>query len=65
VVVKAPEAPVKKDKSRTSKRLKKAAAISTSLDTHRPMTPGDDVSTFFPCGLFFDLFDFSTHIFLL
>jgi hypothetical protein len=33
-VVKAPEAPVKKDKSHASKRLKKAAMISTSLDTH-------------------------------
>jgi hypothetical protein len=46
VVVKSPEVPVKKDKSCASKRLKKAATISTSLDTHRPVTPGDDVSTF-------------------
>jgi hypothetical protein len=35
VVVKLPEAPVKKGTSyRASKRLKKATAVSTSLDTH-------------------------------
>jgi hypothetical protein len=33
-VVKSLEAPVKKGNSRASKRLKKAAAISTSLETH-------------------------------
>jgi hypothetical protein len=44
VVVKSPEAPVKKGSSRSSKRLKKAAVASTSLDTHRPMVSADDVS---------------------
>jgi hypothetical protein len=34
MVVKSPEAPVKKGNSRASKRLKKAAVASTSLDTH-------------------------------
>jgi hypothetical protein len=55
--VKSPEAPVKKGNSRSSKRLKKAAAISTSLETHRPVTSGNDVSTS-PCGSFFGLFAF-------
>jgi hypothetical protein len=57
VVVKSREAPAKKGNSRASKRLKKAAVISTSLDTHRPVTSGDDVSTS-PCSLFFELFGF-------
>jgi hypothetical protein len=48
-MVKSPEAPVKKGNPRASKRLKKAAAISTSLDTHRPVISADDVSTS-PCG---------------
>jgi hypothetical protein len=56
-VVKSPEAPVKKGNPRASKRLKKAAVISTSLDTHRPVTSADDVSTS-PCSLFFYLFGF-------
>jgi hypothetical protein len=56
-VVKSPEAPVKKGNPRASKRLKKAAAISTSLDTHRPMTSADNVSTS-PCSLSFYLFGF-------
>jgi hypothetical protein len=56
-VVKSPEAPIKKGNSRASKRLKKAAAISTSLETHRPVTSGDDVSTS-PCGSFFELLGF-------
>jgi hypothetical protein len=43
-VVKSPDAPVKKGNSRASKRLKKAAVASTSLDTHRPMVSADDVS---------------------
>jgi hypothetical protein len=54
-VVKSPEAPVKKGNPRASKRLKKAAVISTSLDTHRLVTSTDDVSTS-PCSLFFYLF---------
>jgi hypothetical protein len=46
VVVKSPEAPVKKGtSSRASKRLKKAATASASLDTHRPVGSPDDVST--------------------
>jgi hypothetical protein len=61
--VKSLEAPVKKGSPRASKRLKKAAAISTSLDTQRPVTSADDVSTA-PCGLFFYCLDFSSHVFL-
>jgi hypothetical protein len=49
-VVKSPEAPVKKGNPRASKRLKKAAVASTSLDTHRPVVSADDVSTA-SCGL--------------
>jgi hypothetical protein len=48
-MVKSPEAPIKKGNPRASKRLKKAAVISTSLDTHRPVISADDVSTS-PCG---------------
>jgi hypothetical protein len=62
-VVKSPEAPVKKGNPRASKRLKKAAIISTSLDTHQPVTSADDVSTAL-CGLFFLLFGFSSNVFL-
>jgi hypothetical protein len=56
-VVKSPEAPLKKGNPRASKCLKKAAAISTSLDAHQPMTSADDVSTS-PCSLFFYLLGF-------
>jgi hypothetical protein len=42
-VVKSPEAPIKKGNPRASKHLKKAAAVSTSLDTHRPVISADDV----------------------
>jgi hypothetical protein len=56
--VKVPEAPVKNDKSRASKHLKKAAAISTSLDTHQLVTPGDDVSTFSPAACSLTCLDF-------
>jgi hypothetical protein len=52
-----------KGNPRASKHLKKAAAISTSLDTHRLVTSADDVSTA-PCGLFFYCLDFSSHVFL-
>jgi hypothetical protein len=46
VVVKSPEAPVKKGtSSRASKRLKKATAMSASLDTHGPVGSPGDVST--------------------
>jgi hypothetical protein len=44
-VVKSPEAPANKGTpARASKRLKKAAAESASLDTHRPVASPDDVS---------------------
>jgi hypothetical protein len=48
VVVKSPDAPVKKgNSSRASKCLKKAPMASTSLDTHQPVSSTDDVSTAF------------------
>jgi hypothetical protein len=47
VVPKSPEAAAKKAGSRASKRLKKALVVSTSLDTHQPMSFADDVSTTF------------------
>jgi hypothetical protein len=63
-VVKLPEAPVKKGtSSRASKHLKKATAVSTSLDTHRPVGSPDDVSTAY-CGLLFFCLNFSSHAFL-
>jgi hypothetical protein len=56
--VKLPEAPVKKGtSSRASKRLKKATAASTSLNTHRPVGSPNDVSTS-SCGLLFLLLEF-------
>jgi hypothetical protein len=59
MVVKSPEAPVKKGtSSRASKCLKKAMAVSASLDTHRPVGSRDNVSTV-SCGLLFLLLDFS------
>jgi hypothetical protein len=58
VVVKSPEALVKKGtSSRASKRLKKATAASTSLDTHRPVCSPGDVSTA-SYGLLFLLLEF-------
>jgi hypothetical protein len=56
MVVKSPEAPVKKGNSRASKCLKKAAVANTSLDTHRPVGSADDVSTA-SCGLLFLLLE--------
>jgi hypothetical protein len=56
VVVKSPEATVKKDNSRASKCLKKATVAGTSLDTHRPVGSADDVSTA-SCGLLFLLLE--------
>jgi hypothetical protein len=44
MVPKSPEAATKKAGSRASKRLKKASAVSTSLDTPRPVISPDDVS---------------------
>jgi hypothetical protein len=57
-VVKSAVAPVKKGNSRSSKRLKKAAMASTSLDAHRPVVSADDVSTA-PCDLLYLLFELS------
>jgi hypothetical protein len=63
VVPKSPEAAVKKDGPRASKRLKKASVASTSLDAPRPTTSTDDVSvTFFCCLLFLNC---SSHALLL
>jgi hypothetical protein len=46
MVVRSPEAPVKKGTpARASKRLKKATTAGTTLDTHRPVGSPDDVST--------------------
>jgi hypothetical protein len=58
MVVKSPEAPVKKGTSYlASKRLKKAMVVSASLDTHRLVGSPDDVSTA-SCGLLFLLLEF-------
>jgi hypothetical protein len=57
-VVKSSAAPVKKSNSRSSKRLKKAAVASTSLDAHRPVISADDVSTA-PCDLLCSLLELS------
>jgi hypothetical protein len=57
-VVKSSVAPVKKGNSRSSKRLKKAAVASTSLDAHRLVICVDDVSTDL-CDLFYLLLDLS------
>jgi hypothetical protein len=63
-VVKSPEAPVKKGNPRASKRMKKAAVASTSLDTHRPVVSADDVSTAFcVCSIY--CLNLPTHVFLL
>jgi hypothetical protein len=59
MVVKSPEAPAKKGTpSRASKRLKKAMAVGTSLDTHRPVASPDDVSiaSYVLLSLFLELF---------
>jgi hypothetical protein len=62
VVVKSPDAPVKKGtSSRASKHLKKVTA-STSLDTHRPVGSPHDVSSA-SCGLLFLLLEFSFSCF--
>jgi hypothetical protein len=58
MVVKSPEAPVKKGtSSRASKRLKKATTASASLDTHQPVGSPDDVSIA-SCSLLFLLLKF-------
>jgi hypothetical protein len=62
-MVQLSEAPVKKGNPRASKRLKKAAVASTSLDTHRPVISADNVSTA-SCGLFYYCLNFPSHVFL-
>jgi hypothetical protein len=58
MVVKLPEAPIKKGtSSRASKHLKKATTASASLDTHRPVGSPDDVTTA-SCDLLFLLLEF-------
>jgi hypothetical protein len=58
MVVKSPEAPIKKGTpARASKRLKKATAVGASLDTHRPVGSPDDVSTA-SYGMLFLLLEF-------
>jgi hypothetical protein len=59
VVPKSPEAAAKKAGFRASKRLKKASAVSTSLDTPRPVIPTDDVSTIYFCGSL--VLNYSSH----
>jgi hypothetical protein len=51
VVPKSPEAATKKASFCASKRLKKASAVSTSLNAPRPVIPTDDVSTIYFCCL--------------
>jgi hypothetical protein len=51
VVPKSPEAAAKKASPRTSKRLKKASAASTSFDASQLVIPTDDVSTVYFCCL--------------
>jgi hypothetical protein len=51
VVVKSLDTPIKKGThSHVSKSLKKAMMVSTYLDTHRPVSSPDDVSSA-SCGL--------------
>jgi hypothetical protein len=51
VVPKSPEAATKKASFHASKHLKKASAVSTSLDAPQPVFPTDDVSTIYFCCL--------------
>jgi hypothetical protein len=63
-VVKLPEAPAKKGTpARASKRLKKAAVVGTSLETHRPVASPNDVSIT-SCSWLFYCLDFSSHAFV-
>jgi hypothetical protein len=66
MVTKSPEAAAKKGApSRASKRLKKPPMASTSLDTHRPVSYADDVSTASNWWLyFFTTLNCSSHVFL-
>jgi hypothetical protein len=63
-VVKLPEAPAKKGTPAcASKHLKKAAAVGTSLETHRPVASPDDVSIA-SCSRLFYCLDFSSLAFV-
>jgi hypothetical protein len=59
VVRKSPEAATKKAGFHASKRLKKASAVSTSLDAPRPIIPTDDISAIYFCCLL--ALNFSSH----
>jgi hypothetical protein len=64
MVVKSPEAPAKKGTpTRASKRLKKAVAVGTSLEAHRPVASSDDVSIA-SCSRFFHCLNLSSHAFV-
>jgi hypothetical protein len=64
-VVKSLEAPAKKGTPTcASKRLKKAVAVGTSLEAHRPVASSDDVSIA-SCSQFFRFLDFFLSCFRL
>jgi hypothetical protein len=64
MIVKSLEAPAKKGtSSRASKRLKKAVAVGTSLEAHRPVASSDDVSIA-SCSRFFHWLNLSSHAFV-
>jgi hypothetical protein len=56
--------PTKSTPARASKRLKKAATVSTSLEVHRPAASSDNVSSAF-CTRFFRFFYLFSHTFVL
>jgi hypothetical protein len=64
MVVRSPEALAKKGiPARASKRLKKAVAVGTSLEAHRPMASSDDVSIA-SSSRFFDCLNLSSQAFV-
>jgi hypothetical protein len=64
MVVKSLEAPTKKGTpARASKRLKKAVAVGTSLEAHRPVASSDDMSIA-SCNRFFHCLNFPSHAFV-
>jgi hypothetical protein len=57
MVIKSPEAPIKKGApTRASKRPKRVVSTTTSLEAHRPTTSSDNVSSA-SCARLFLLFD--------
>jgi hypothetical protein len=56
--------PTKSTPTRASKRLKKAATVSISLEVHRPAASSDNVSSA-SCTRFFHCFIFFSHTFVL